>query len=152
MVESAGTPQSQRPNGPDVRVGDAEREAVVARLQAALAEGRLELHEFEERSSAAYAAKTEGQLVPLTSDLPANVGLVPKSPAVPSTAEVMSQRRRRLLTGAELAWVRLSVILTAVWAAVSIAQTELTPFWPIFPIGILGAILLARRLTGGHRD
>lgn len=145
-------PQSPRPNGPDVRVGDAEREAVVARLQAALAEGRLELSEFEERSSAAYAAKTEGQLTPLTSDLPANVGLVPKSPAVPSTAEVLARRRRRLLTGAEIMWVRLAVILTGIWAVVSISQTHLTPFWPIFPIGILGVVLLARRLGGGHRD
>jgi hypothetical protein len=150
-MESAGTPEPQRPSGPEVRVGDAEREAVVARLQAALSEGRLEVHEFEERSSAAYAAKTEGQLVPLTSDLPANVGLNPKSPAIPSTAEVMAQRRRRLLTGAELAWVNLSVLLTGIWAVVSLASTDLQPFWPIYPIGILGVVLLARRLTGNHR-
>ena len=150
-MESAGTPEPQRPYGPEVRVGDAEREAVVARLQAALAEGRLELHEFEERSSTAYAAKTEGQLVPLTSDLPANVGLTPKSPAVPSTAEVMAKRRSRLLTPGELRWVRIAVILTGIWAVTSVASGHLTLFWPIFPIGIWGAVLLAQRLTGsGH--
>jgi hypothetical protein len=155
MVQPADAPQPEPPRPesrlPSVRVGDAEREEVVARLQAALAEGRLELHEFEERSTAAYAAKTEQELLPLTADLPANVGLTPKTPAVPSTAEVTAQRRRRLLTGAELGWVRTAVILTAIWAVSSVAAHQLTPFWPIFPIGIWGAVLLAQRLTGGHR-
>ena len=151
-MEPAGKPEPNRPTGPEVRVGDAERDAVVARLQAALSEGRLEVHEFEERSSAAYAAKTEGELVPLTSDLPANVGLNPKSRAIPSTAEVVAQRRRRLLTGAELAWVNLSVLLTGIWVVIAIASWDLSYFWPAYPIGILGVLLLARRLTGHHRD
>jgi hypothetical protein len=56
-----------------VRASHAEREAVVNRLLAALDQGRLTLTEFDERSAAAYAAKTHGELLDLTSDLPGNL-------------------------------------------------------------------------------
>ncbi len=53
-----------------IRVSDAEREAVVARLGAAVAEGRLELAEFEDRAALAYASRTEVDLARLVADLP----------------------------------------------------------------------------------
>ena len=43
---------------------------MVAQLNAAFAEGRLDVAELDERVAAAYAAKTLGELVPLTADLP----------------------------------------------------------------------------------
>ncbi|WP_143660749.1 DUF1707 SHOCT-like domain-containing protein, partial [Streptomyces fradiae] len=46
-----------------------EREAVAERLRDALAEGRLDMAEFDERLDAAYRAKTHGELVPLVRDL-----------------------------------------------------------------------------------
>jgi len=52
------------------RASDAEREAVVARLRHAAAEGRLTVDELDERIDAAYAAKTRAELEPLTADLP----------------------------------------------------------------------------------
>jgi hypothetical protein len=55
---------------PGVRAADAERDATVARLQAALGEGRLNLDEFGQRASAAYAAVTTGELDALVADLP----------------------------------------------------------------------------------
>lgn len=56
-----------------VRASDAEREAVVTRLQTAMAEGRITVDEFGERAQAAYAATTVDQLDPLLADLPARV-------------------------------------------------------------------------------
>jgi Domain of unknown function (DUF1707) len=53
-----------------IRASDQERESVVAVLRDAYAEGRLTLEEFEERSSAGYAAKTWTELRELTADLP----------------------------------------------------------------------------------
>jgi hypothetical protein len=53
------------------RASDAEREAVVARLRDAAAEGRLTVEELAERIDAAYDAKTQAELEPLTADLPA---------------------------------------------------------------------------------
>jgi hypothetical protein len=53
------------------RASDAEREAVVARLRDAAAEGRLTVEELTERIDAAYAARTRADLEPLIADLPA---------------------------------------------------------------------------------
>ncbi|MEU8797529.1 DUF1707 domain-containing protein [Spirillospora sp. NPDC048819] len=57
--------------GPDaIRASDAEREAVVERLRIASVEGRLTFEELTERSEAAYAAVTRGDLEHITDDLP----------------------------------------------------------------------------------
>ncbi len=72
------------PATPAVRVSDAEREAVVARLNAATGEGRLTLAEFTERSGLAYAARTHAELEPLVADLPAPAG--PAAAASPASA------------------------------------------------------------------
>ncbi|MFJ5225742.1 DUF1707 domain-containing protein [Streptomyces sp. NPDC088400] len=55
----------------DTRASDAERERVAERLREAVAEGRLDMAEFDERLGAAYKARTHGELVPLVRDLPA---------------------------------------------------------------------------------
>ncbi|KPC64885.1 DUF1707 SHOCT-like domain-containing protein [Streptomyces chattanoogensis] len=59
-----------RPELPELRAADADRERVADILRDALAEGRLEMTEFEERLDAAYQARTYGELAPLTADLP----------------------------------------------------------------------------------
>ncbi|GGL71647.1 hypothetical protein GCM10010129_14140 [Streptomyces fumigatiscleroticus] len=56
---------------PELRASDADRERVAEILRDALAEGRLDMAEFEERLEATYQARTYGQLAPLTRDLPA---------------------------------------------------------------------------------
>jgi hypothetical protein len=53
-----------------LRVGDAEREAAVAALGEHFAAGRLTPEELDERSSAAWAARTGGDLTVLFADLP----------------------------------------------------------------------------------
>lgn len=53
-----------------LRVSDADRHRVAELLRQAAGEGRLELDELDERLEAAYVAKTYGDLVPLTADLP----------------------------------------------------------------------------------
>ena len=58
-------------SGPNrLRTSDTEREQVATILRAAMAEGRLNLEEGEERLGAAYAAKFRDELGPLTADLP----------------------------------------------------------------------------------
>jgi hypothetical protein len=53
-----------------IRASDKERDSVVDVLRDAYTDGRLTLDEFEERMSAAYAARTWTDLRGLTSDLP----------------------------------------------------------------------------------
>ncbi|WP_330242202.1 DUF1707 SHOCT-like domain-containing protein [Streptomyces sp. NBC_00525] len=59
-----------------MRASDAERERVAEILREAVAEGRLEMEEFEQRLDSAYKARTRGELEPLVRDLPA-VGAAP---------------------------------------------------------------------------
>jgi DUF1707 SHOCT-like domain len=61
----------QDSSGSDVRASDAERDAVVTRLNWAVGEGRLTMDEFSGRLELAYAARTRGDLDPLLRDLPA---------------------------------------------------------------------------------
>ena len=53
-----------------LRISDADRHQVAELLREAAGEGRLDIDELEERLEATYAAKTYGELVPLTADLP----------------------------------------------------------------------------------
>jgi hypothetical protein len=76
---------------PDLRVGDADREAAAALLREHYAQGRLTMEEFRERLDAAFAATTESQLNALTSDLP--LGPVPG--ALPGPASGGGQRSQR---------------------------------------------------------
>jgi Domain of unknown function (DUF1707) len=54
-----------------IRASDQERESVVEVLRDAFTDGRLTFDEFEERTAAAYGAKTWTELGALTADLPA---------------------------------------------------------------------------------
>ncbi|KAJ1684408.1 hypothetical protein LUZ63_020163 [Rhynchospora breviuscula] len=61
---------SQSPDPARLRVSDADRHRVAEALREAAGEGRLDIEELEERLEQAYAAKTYGDLVPITLDLP----------------------------------------------------------------------------------
>jgi hypothetical protein len=109
--------------GVEQRASDGEREAVAERLRAAAAEGRLDPDELEERLGAAYAARTVGDLVPLTSDLPAPVAAAGSSPARES-AWRSQQLRQRLAT-----FIVVNVVCIAVWLATG-ASGHGGGFWP----------------------
>ncbi len=71
-----------------MRASDAERDAVVGRLNRAVGEGRLTMDEFSGRLELAYAARTRGDLDPLLHDLPADSESA--GPAVTSGTTVVS--------------------------------------------------------------
>jgi Domain of unknown function (DUF1707) len=56
--------------GYNVRVGDADRDAVTAQLREHYADGRLTLEELNERLDQAFAAKTKADLNTVMRDLP----------------------------------------------------------------------------------
>lgn len=74
--------QPNRPSNLDMRAADSDRERVAQVLHTAMAEGRLTLPELDERLQAVYAAKTFGELVPLTADLPVSAQVVAQ-PSIP---------------------------------------------------------------------
>ncbi|WP_405677952.1 DUF1707 domain-containing protein [Streptomyces sp. NBC_01511] len=56
---------------PEMRASDSERERVAEQLRDAVAEGRIDMEEFDTRLEAAFKARTHGELQPLIQDLPA---------------------------------------------------------------------------------
>ena len=72
----------------DLRISDADRHRVAEVLREAAGEGRLDLDELDERLEATYAAKTYGDLVPITVDLPG-------TPAAPRRARRPARRSPR---------------------------------------------------------
>jgi hypothetical protein len=66
-----------------MRISDAERDNAASILRDAAGDGRLDLEELDERLSAVYAAKTYGDLEPITRDLP-SASSSPAVSAVPS--------------------------------------------------------------------
>ena len=62
------------PSSPSLRASDADRDRSIEVLRAAVADGRLNPAEFDERLDAALAARTIDALAPLTADLIAAPG------------------------------------------------------------------------------
>lgn len=83
-----------------IRASDQDRDVVVATLRDAYTAGRLTLEEFDERTTAAYASKTWGDLRKLTVDLPSQPILgadipgrrLPAVPALPAHPERSQER------------------------------------------------------------
>jgi DUF1707 SHOCT-like domain len=87
------TISGMEPLGPDrYRVSDSDREQVAETLRLAAGEGRLSIDELEQRLEQAYAAKTYGELVPLTHDLPASGGS--RQPATRAAAQPQTRPTR----------------------------------------------------------
>jgi hypothetical protein len=120
----------------ELRASDADRERVADRLRAAAGEGRLTPDELEERVERALSARTDAELEPLVSDLPAPVGRRP-----PPARRVWDSEHVR-------AYVAVNVMLIAIWALTGAGY-----FWPIWPIlgwGV-GVVADAGRLRGPCR-
>lgn len=142
---------------PSVRASDADREAAADRLRDAHAEGRLTLAEFDERIDRTLAAKTLGDLVVVTQDLPAVAGSLEAPTPAPVPAPPYAGRRH--VRGLWAAWGTAVVVSVGIWATSVIGHGQMTGhgpmsggFWPIWVIGPWGAVLLARTLFGAERE
>ncbi|MEV5827734.1 DUF1707 domain-containing protein [Spirillospora sp. NPDC052242] len=84
-------PRTDAPHTEALRIGDAERDAVVVALHDHFAAGRLDRAELDERMDAALAAKTRGDLRALVRDLPPPHGLPEAAQDRPRPAPVPGQ-------------------------------------------------------------
>lgn len=141
-----------------MRAANADRERVVAQLNEAFAEGRLEVGELDERVSRAYAAKTMGELKPLTADLP-GAGTVARRPsAAPqpvssSGGEVARKDERKESRVAVAGMTGVFVLNVAIWGVVSLAAGNLIYFWPVWiliPVAIAMIRMVAVHAGGGR--
>ncbi|GGP09678.1 hypothetical protein GCM10012278_46150 [Nonomuraea glycinis] len=84
----------------DLRIGDAEREQTMAALREHFAAGRLNHEELDERLDQTLAARTVGELVHVTADLPGSQVPGYREPAAPHDAndwrEAMRAQRKQM--------------------------------------------------------
>jgi hypothetical protein len=133
----------------NMRVSDAERQAVADRLAVHYGDGRLDQEEFDERVSRAMSAKTRADLAGLLDDLPepdpSMAGAGPAgAPGIPiRPADGVASRRRRH-NHPVIAFVIIAII------ALSIAHTMTWVFVPWLWIGAIVLIVLAATGHLGH--
>jgi len=133
----------------EMRASDADRQSAVERLRVALNEGRLNLHEYDERLMRAYQSVTYGDLAKVFADLPA-AEMEPKRdaaprPFVPKKVAAAPGVLSGLPTWIRVLWtIWLTVVSinVAVWLLVSFSSGDLVYFWPMWVAGPLGAGLL----------
>ncbi|MBQ0904899.1 DUF1707 domain-containing protein [Micromonospora sp. U21] len=146
-----------------MRAADADREAVADRLRVALGEGRLDLHEYDERLQRAYAARTYAELDALLTDLPP-VAPPERSTLAPVTAPAAGPLDGgagvRLAPGRDggvaahwlaevwLPYLKVIAIVVTIWAVTSLLSRDLLYFWPAWVAGPWGAVLAVRTVTG----
>jgi hypothetical protein len=114
----------------ELRAADADRDRAAAVLGGALATGRLTSAEHAERLDAVYAAKTMGDLSPLTRDLPAEDGVDAHAANV-GRAEVAARFSK--------------VIRSGRWVAGR--RTRLTAHFGALIVNLADAVLPGREIT-----
>jgi len=131
------------PDGPadrrNLRVSDAEREHAADVLRRAAGDGRITFDELDERLTAAYAAKTYGELAAVTEDLP-EAG--PQPPAV--TAPMPAARAAARFPESRIGGTPGSALSVAV-----MSEAHRTGGWVVPPsytaVAVMGAVNLDLR-------
>jgi hypothetical protein len=133
-----------------LRAADVDREFVAERLRSALNEGRLTLSEYDDRLKETYAARTYGDLKALLTDLP-QATPASRSQMMPAASGAAANtdapdghgHPRKWVAAVWSSWITVACILVVIWALSGARQ-----FWPAWPLGIWGAILLASTIRG----
>jgi hypothetical protein len=130
--------------GPDLRIGDADREAAAATLREHYAQGRLTLEEFNQRLDAVFAATTQSQVRHITRDLP-HVSSPGTAPPVAAGTDRERSRRDYQSGGWRPRLGLFPVIIAALATWLLIVDLHLRMFpWP-GKLGIFLAILAGVR-------
>ncbi|MDT4986278.1 MAG: hypothetical protein QOI74_372 [Micromonosporaceae bacterium] len=141
----------------ELRAADVDRQFVADKLKAALDEGRLSLHEYDDRLRETYAARTYGDLDRMLADLPGadQAQLVPTPPRVPHrphgpagrAADAGRHSTPRWIIAMWSSWITVSLVVNAIWLATVLNTNGSVPYWPVWVMLPWGAVLLAGTVT-----
>jgi hypothetical protein len=116
-----------------MRAADTDRQRIADQLKAALDEGRLSLHEYDDRVGQAYAARTYKDLLVLVADLPR-----PGLSATDVNARKQYEARkaaRRLPTALLVLWTiwgALAAVNLVTYGLVRLSANGDTYPWPVW--------------------
>ncbi|RYC13898.1 DUF1707 domain-containing protein [Nocardioides zhouii] len=124
-----------------MRASDRDRAVIETVLADAFAEGRITRAEYDERTDAAMASRTLGELMPLVDDLP--VGRAQQSSIPEEAVRAYVQARRSAIWG----FLSASLICWVIWVATSFGGDGFNAQfpWPLFVM--LGTGLNAGRVA-----
>jgi Domain of unknown function (DUF1707) len=126
-----------------LRIGDADRDRVVAVLGQHLGLGHLTMQELENRLDTAYAARNRGELDAVLAGLPA-IGPPRPLPSPPRSGPSAGPPWTTWAPWAPwVPWVLTGAICLLIWVTTSVAHGHPLYFWPLWVIGPWGAVLLA---------
>jgi hypothetical protein len=139
-----------------LRAADTDRQKIADQLKSALDEGRLSLHEYDDRVSQAYAARTYADLLRLVDDLP--------RPGV-SAAEVAARREADARRDARRMPTAL-IVLWTIWSAIAVVNVVIYvlvavsteghlypwPIWMLVPGAALGAVTVGVQTVRKQRQ
>jgi hypothetical protein len=155
MAKEVAKPGRQ-PDPVHLRASDADRHQIAERLKAALDEGRLSLHEYDDRVKEAYAAQTYADLLPLTADLP-KPGLSAAEVNARRAAEV-KRAARRMPTALLVLWTiwgALAAVNLVVWVLVAMTvDGDLYPWpaWLLVPGAALATVTVGTQVIRGREQ
>ncbi len=132
-----------------IRISDADRERVAARLREHFAEGRLSSEELDERISAALSAKTFGDLRRPMADLPDPAPVPPRDRQSPPWAVrrgAVFRRGPRILPLAVFALIAALVIPGAGWLFLAFFKLILVLWLVACLAGIFAAARFRRHM------
>jgi len=124
-----------------VRAGDGDRQRTASLLGLALAQGYLEMAEYEQRLQTAFTAQTTAELRDLSADLP--VATLRRND--PERRAALRRAARRSVQWHLAGYLTMVVIVLTVWLAVGLTAGAWY-FWPIWPILGAGIGLLSHAL------
>ncbi|TCO65597.1 DUF1707 SHOCT-like domain-containing protein [Actinocrispum wychmicini] len=123
----------------NVRIGTTEREEAFRALAEHMAEGRLDVAEYDQRCAQAAAAKTRGELAAIFADLPEPNPLKhhqrPRPVPVPAAPLVRHEPPRKRTTV-----VVVAAVVVAIGAIVTVTAI-LGEWWALIPALLIIAVL-----------
>lgn len=140
-----------------LRAADVDRTYVADILKKACDEGRLSLHEYDERLQTTYSARTYGDLDKIILDLPRPsrrtgvqpyIGTPPVSGAGWAPPAQQQGKDTDWMRRLWMAWTITVAVNVVVWVMVCLTAGELIHFWPGWVAGPWGAVLLVTTIMG----
>ena len=107
----------------------------LADLTAAVGDGRLTLDEFDSRSAAVVAARSDTDLAAITADLstPTRAESADAAPAIPAAAW--------------LRWASVVALCSAIYVITCVTSGEMLYPWPVWVAGPWGMVLLVHSIA-----
>lgn len=130
-----------------LRASDADRGNAASMLSGALAEGRLDNDEYDQRLEQVKNSKTLGELVPILTDVTPDAG----DRTAAATSDQPSAAGDVVWGVFPRWWLGLAVLFNVIWLVTCLTTGSLIYYWPLWPMLGTAIPMLLGLISGGGR-